>query len=63
MRFSVYRPSQAAEGPVPALYFLSGLTATEENFFIKGWAKRHAAELGLMLIAPDTSPRNVGLRG
>jgi S-formylglutathione hydrolase len=63
MRFSVYRPSQAAEGPVPALYFLSGLTATEENFFIKGGAQRYAAELGLILVSPDTSPRNVGLPG
>lgn len=57
MRFSVYRPPSAASGPVPVLYYLAGLTCTEETFMIKAGAQRLAAELGLMLVAPDTSPR------
>ena len=63
MRFAVYTPPQAAEGPVPVLYYLAGLTSTEETFMIKGGASRHAAERGLMLVAPDTSPRGLGLPG
>jgi S-formylglutathione hydrolase len=63
MRFSVYRPPQAAMGPVPVLWFLSGLTCTEENFTVKSGAQRVAAELGLMLVAPDTSPRGDGVPG
>lgn len=63
MRFSVYRPPQAARGPVPALYWLSGLTCNEETFPIKAGAQRLAAELGLMLVAPDTSPRDTGIEG
>jgi S-formylglutathione hydrolase len=57
MRFSVYRPPQADSGTVPVLYYLAGLTCTEETFAIKAGAQRIAAELGLMLVAPDTSPR------
>ena len=57
MRFSVYQPPQAKGGPVPVLYYLAGLTCTEETFAIKAGAQRIAAELGLMLVAPDTSPR------
>jgi len=57
MRFSVFVPPQAQDAPVPVLYFLSGLTCTEENFMVKAGAQRHAAEAGLMLVAPDTSPR------
>ena len=57
MQFSVYVPPQASEGPVPVLWFLSGLTCTEETFQIKSGAQRIAAELGLMLVNPDTSPR------
>jgi len=57
MRFSVYRPPQASAGPVPVLWYLAGLTCTEETFAIKAGAQRVAAELGLMLVAPDTSPR------
>ncbi len=57
MRFAVYRPPQAAAGPVPVLWYLAGLTCTEETFPIKAGAQRLAAELGLMLVAPDTSPR------
>jgi S-formylglutathione hydrolase len=63
MRFAVFRPPQAARGPVPALYYLAGLTCTEETFPIKAGAQRVAAELGLMLIAPDTSPRGAGIAG
>src|SRR4028118_2288737 len=63
MRFAVYTPPQAADGPVPVLYYLAGLTSTEETFMIKGGAQRFAAEHGLMLVAPDTSPRGLGLPG
>jgi S-formylglutathione hydrolase len=61
MRFAVFTPPQAAHGPVPVLWFLAGLTCTEENFTVKAGAQRVAAELGLMLIAPDTSPRGEGV--
>lgn len=61
MRFSVYVPPQAKDGPVPVLTFLSGLTCTEETFMIKSGAQRIAAELGLMLVTPDTSPRGDGV--
>ena len=57
MRFSVFQPPAARHGPVPVLTFLSGLTCTEENFMVKSGAQRVAAELGLMLVSPDTSPR------
>ncbi|MFW6264431.1 MAG: S-formylglutathione hydrolase [Cyanobacteriota bacterium] len=63
MRFSVYQPPQAKSAPVPILYFLSGLTCTEENFMVKAGAQRYAAEYGLMLVVPDTSPRNTGIPG
>ncbi|MBI1779596.1 MAG: S-formylglutathione hydrolase [Proteobacteria bacterium] len=63
MRFSVYRPPQAGNGPVPVLYYLAGLTCTEENFPAKAGAQRVAAELGLMLVAPDTSPRTARFPG
>ena len=61
MRFSVYQPPQAISGSVPVLFFLAGLTATEETFAIKAGAQRLAAEYGLMLVATDTSPRNTGI--
>ncbi len=61
MRFSVYRP--AGSDPLPVLYFLSGLTCTEENFMVKAGAQRYAAEHGLMLVVPDTSPRETGTSG
>lgn len=63
MQFAVYRPPQAEQGPVPVLWFLSGLTCTEENFTVKAGAQRYAAEHGMMLVAPDTSPRGAGLDG
>ena len=57
MAFSVFIPPQAAQGPVPVLYYLSGLTCTADNFTTKAGAQRYAAHHGLMLVAPDTSPR------
>ncbi len=57
MQFSVFVPPQAASDKVPVLTFLSGLTCSEENFMIKCGAQRSAAELGIMLVSPDTSPR------
>jgi S-formylglutathione hydrolase len=59
MRFALYLPPAAADGPVPALWFLSGLTCTEENVTVKAGAQRFAAREGLAFIAPDTSPRGV----
>ena len=61
MQFSVFVPPQAAQGNVPVLTFLSGLTCTEENFMVKSGAQRVAAMLGLMLVSPDTSPRGEGV--
>jgi S-formylglutathione hydrolase len=57
MRFAVFLPPQAERARVPVIWFLSGLTCTEENFTTKAGAQRVAAELGIMLVAPDTSPR------
>lgn len=57
MRFAVYLPPAAETAKVPVLWYLSGLTCTEENFTVKAGAQRDAAELGIALIAPDTSPR------
>ncbi|MEL6128472.1 MAG: S-formylglutathione hydrolase [Cyanobacteria bacterium J06554_1] len=57
MKFAVYVPPQAQLTPVPVLYYLSGLTCTEQNFMTKAGAQRYAAHHGLMLVAPDTSPR------
>ncbi|WP_281433491.1 S-formylglutathione hydrolase [Microvirga splendida] len=61
MRVAVYVPPQAKTAKVPVVWFLSGLTCTEENFTVKAGAQRAASELGLMLIAPDTSPRGEGV--
>ena len=63
MRFAVYQPPQAATAQVPVLFFLAGLTCTEETATIKAGAQRVAAELGLMLVMPDTSPRDTGIHG
>jgi S-formylglutathione hydrolase len=63
MRFSVYQPPQAKAGPLPVLYYLAGLTCNEETFMIKAGALRLAAELGLILVAPDTSPRGLNIPG
>lgn len=61
MRLAAYVPPQAAKGKVPVVWFLSGLTCTEENFTVKAGAQRMASELGLILVAPDTSPRGEGV--
>jgi len=63
MRFAVYQPPQVKSQRVPVLYFLSGLTCSEENFITKAGVQRYAAEYGLMLVVPDTSPRNTGIAG
>jgi S-formylglutathione hydrolase len=63
MKFSVYLPPQTQGGKVPVLYYLAGLTCTEETFAIKAHAQALAAELGLMLVAPDTSPREPRIAG
>jgi len=63
MRVAVYEPPQARDGPVPVLYYLAGLTCTEETFTIKAGAQRLAAGHGLMLVAPDTSPREPRIPG
>lgn len=63
MRFAVFTPAIAARTKLPALYYLAGLTCTEETFMIKAGAQRLAAELGLVLIAPDTSPRSPRIPG
>jgi len=63
MRFSVFMPPLARGERAPVLYYLAGLTCTEETFAIKAGAQRVAAELGLVLVAPDTSPRDTGIEG
>jgi S-formylglutathione hydrolase len=63
MRFGIFLPPQAATGRVPVLWWLSGLTCTEDNFITKAGAQRVAAELGMALVVPDTSPRGVPLPG
>ena len=61
MTFAAFLPEQAATGPVPVLIWLSGLTCNDENFTQKAGAQRYAAEHGIALIAPDTSPRGDGV--
>lgn len=63
MKFSVFTPPEDVhgKGPYPTLYWLSGLTCTEENFIVKSGFQRYAAALGLMVIGPDTSPRGEGV--
>ncbi|WP_278421916.1 S-formylglutathione hydrolase [Stutzerimonas kunmingensis] len=62
MVFGIYLPPQADQGkPLPVLYWLSGLTCTDENFMQKAGAQRLAAELGMVIVAPDTSPRGEGV--
>ena len=63
MRFGVYKPPQALNQTVPSLIFLAGLTCNEETFAIKACAQRMAAELGFIVVTPDTSPRGAGLAG
>ena len=57
MQFAVFLPPQAEQRPCPVLYWLSGLTCTEQNFITKAGAQRYAAEHGVIVVAPDTSPR------
>ncbi|MBB5320973.1 S-formylglutathione hydrolase [Marinobacter oulmenensis] len=63
MVFAIYLPPQAQTRSVPVLYWLSGLTCTDENFMQKAGAQRLAAELGMAIVAPDTSPRGTDLPG
>ncbi len=63
MSFSVFLPDQIKDRKLPVLYWLSGLTCTEENFVIKAGAQRMAAELGIVIVTMDTSPRNLGIQG
>jgi S-formylglutathione hydrolase len=63
MRFGMFLPPQANSRRVPVLYWLSGLTCTEENFIVKAGAQRTASELGLAIVVPDTSPRGLGIPG
>lgn len=61
MTFAVYLPPQAQQGPCPVLYWLSGLTCTEQNFITKAGAQQYAARHGIIVVAPDTSPRGEGV--
>ena len=63
MQFGVYLPPQAKSAAVPALFYLAGLTCNEETFAIKAGAQQYAAEHGLIIVTPDTSPRNTGIEG
>ena len=63
MRFSVYLPPGAEGKRLPVLFYLAGLTCTEETFMIKAGAQRVAAQEGLILVTPDTSPRGAGVPG
>lgn len=63
MRFSLYLPPQALQGSVPMVVYLAGLTCTEETFPTKAGAQRIAAELGMALLSPDTSPRGASVAG
>ncbi|MBD8889982.1 S-formylglutathione hydrolase [Roseibium litorale] len=61
MTFAVYMPPQAKDGPVPVLWYLSGLTCTHENAMTKAGLQEHAAEFGIAVVFPDTSPRGEGV--
>ncbi len=63
MEFSVFMPPQAQQEPVPVLYYLSGLTCTQENVTTKAGFQAYAAEHGLAVVCPDTSPRGAGIAG
>lgn len=63
MRFGVYLPPQAIQGPCPVLFCLAGLTCNEQAFATKAGAQQHAARHGLVLVTPDTSPRGTGVEG
>lgn len=61
MHFSIFLPSRSKKEKCPVLYWLSGLTCTEENFMVKAGAQEHAEKHGLIIVAPDTSPRGEGI--
>ncbi|BAZ06210.1 S-formylglutathione hydrolase [Calothrix sp. NIES-3974] len=63
MRFAIYLPPQAQTQTLPVIYFLSGLTCSEENFMVKAGAQQLAAKYGIILVTPDTSPRDTGIAG
>jgi S-formylglutathione hydrolase len=63
MRFGVFLPSAAQSRRAPVVYWLSGLTCTEENFVVKAGAQRIAEQLGIAIVVPDTSPRGLGIPG
>ena len=63
MRFGVFHPRVEQKQLVPVLFYLAGLTCTEETFFIKAGAQRFASHHGMMLVSPDTSPRGTGIEG
>lgn len=63
MKFGIYLPPQAEEGPVPVIYWLSGLECTELNFVQKAGAQRYAADHGVIIVTPDTSPRGANIPG
>ena len=63
MQFSAFVPSAAARGKCPVLWFLSGLTCTEENFTVKAGAQKYAESYGMIVVVPDTSPRGAGIEG
>ncbi|XP_050722923.1 S-formylglutathione hydrolase-like isoform X2 [Eriocheir sinensis] len=63
MKFGVYIPPQAEAGPVSVVYWLSGLTCTEQNFVTKAGSQEHAAKHGFLVVAPDTSPRGCNIEG
>ena len=63
MKFAVYLPPQTESQKVPVLYWLSGLTCTEQNFILKSGFQRYAAEYGIIVVSPDTSPRGCNITG
>ena len=63
MQFSVFVPENSGQEKLPVLWYLSGLTCTEENFTVKAGAQRYAAEQRMIIVAPDTSPRGAGIAG
>lgn len=63
MTFGIYLPPHVEKGPCPVVYYLSGLTCTEQNFVTKANCQNYASQLGLVVVAPDTSPRGAGIEG
>jgi len=64
MKFAIYLPPQySSDSKLPVIYWLSGLTCDENNFIQKAGAQRYAAEYGIIVVCPDTSPRNVNIAG